>query len=324
MNNSGSGPFCYRVRADEAGRRLDVLLAARLNGPSRSAIAGAIRSGAVVVGGGPSKPGYTVKPGDVISGTLPQPPPADLEPEAIDLDILYEDAWLLVVNKPAGMVVHPSPGHSSGTLVNALLYHFPDIEARQDGEIPRPGIVHRLDKDTSGCLLIAKTDRAHVRLTEQFKERRVRKTYLALVVGHLARETGRIEKPVGRHPRDRKKMSVFSHRGRQALTVWKVRRRLPGATLLELDLKTGRTHQIRVHLASLGHPVVGDPLYGGGRKRLAGTVLAEARRQMLHAWHLTFSHPLSVETVSVEAPLPSDMREFLSVIGLRLTADDPF
>jgi 23S rRNA pseudouridine1911/1915/1917 synthase len=324
MNHSGSGSFCYRVRADETGRRLDVLLAARLDGPSRSAIAGAIRSGVVLVGGQPRKPGYTVKPGDVISGTLLQPPRSDVEPEPIALDILYQDAALLVVNKPAGMVVHPSPGHDSGTLVNALLYHFPDLEQYGDEEPLRPGIVHRLDKDTTGCIVIAKTGRAHLRLMEQFKERRIRKTYLALVIGRISADTGRIDLPVGRHPRDRKKMSVFSHRGRRALTEWKVRRRFDGATLLELDLKTGRTHQIRVHLASSGHPVVGDPLYGGGGKRLAGTPMQNTHRQMLHAWRLAFSHPLSGQSVSVEAPLPPDMQELLSALGSRLTVDGHF
>jgi 23S rRNA pseudouridine1911/1915/1917 synthase len=172
--------------------------------------------------------------------------------------------------------------------------------------------------------VIAKTGRAHLRLMEQFKERRIRKTYLALVIGRISADTGRIDLPVGRHPRDRKKMSVFSHRGRRALTEWKVRQRFDGATLLELDLKTGRTHQIRVHLASSGHPVVGDPLYGGGGKRLAGTPMQNTHRQMLHAWRLAFSHPLSGQSVSVEAPLPPDMQELLSALGSRLTVDGHF
>lgn len=311
MNNRDSGPFSYRVLPDEIGRRLDVLLAARLNGPSRSAIAGAIRSGAVLVGGQVKKPGYAVRPGDIISGALPEPPPSVFAAEPIELDILYQDSSLLVVNKPAGMVVHPSPGHPGGTLVNALLYHFPDLEQHGDQEAFRPGIVHRLDKDTTGCLVIAKNSRAHLRLAEQFKARQVQKTYLALTIGRLSENTGRIDLPVGRHPRDRKKMSVFSHRGKKALTLWKVRRRLCGATLLEISLKTGRTHQIRVHLAALGHPVAGDPLYGGGQKRLAGTVLQGTNRQMLHAWRLAFSHPVSSQRVSVAAHLPEDMRRLL-------------
>lgn len=314
MNESGA--FRYRVRTEEAGRRLDIVLAARLDGPSRSAVAGAIRNGAVVVDGRIRKPGYAVRPGEVIHGSLPQPPPADAAPEAIALDILYEDENLLVINKPAGMVVHPSAGHASGTLVNGLLYHYPQMEKQRDGEILRPGIVHRLDKDTSGCLVIAKSGRTRLLLQEQFRARSIRKTYLALVVGRVAGESGRIDSPVGRHPRDRKKMSIFSHRGRPALTLWRVRRRFDGATLLELDLKTGRTHQIRVHLASVGHPVAGDPLYGGCR-RLSGTPLQAARRQMLHAWRLAFTHPLEGRPVSVTAPLPPDMRESLQALASR-------
>lgn len=311
MDDRDSGPFSFRVMAGEAGGRLDVLLAARLDGPSRSAVTGAIRSGAVTVGGRVKKPGYTVKPGDVISGTLPKPPRSVFKPEPIELDILYQDPFLLVINKPAGMVVHPSPGHAGGTLVNALLYHFPSLEHQADQDNLRPGIVHRLDKDTTGCLAVAKTSRAHLLLTDQFKERQVQKTYLALTLGNISEDTGRIDLPVGRHPGDRKKMSVFSHRGRQALTLWKVRRRLCGATLLEIYLKTGRTHQIRVHMAALGHPVAGDLLYGGGKKRLTGTALKGARRQMLHAWRLAFRHPVSGQRVSVEAPLPEDMRRLL-------------
>ncbi len=312
MNDSGA--FRYRVRTEEAGRRLDIVLAARLDGPSRSAVAGAIREGAVTVDGRVRKPGYTVRAGEVICGTLPQPPRPDAIAEPIELSILFEDNHLLVVDKPAGMVVHPSAGHFSGTLVNALLHHYPEIEVRRDGEILRPGIVHRLDKDTSGCLVVAKDSRAQQLLQKQFRARRIGKTYLALVVGRVAAGAGRIDRPVGRHPRDRKKMSIFSHRGRPALTLWRVRRRFSHATLLELELKTGRTHQIRVHLASLGHPVAGDPVYGGTR-RLAGTPLEAARRQMLHAWRLAFTHPMEGRPVSVTAPLPPDMRQLLRALA---------
>ncbi len=312
MNDGGA--FRYCVRTEEAGRRLDVVLAARLNGPSRSAVAAAIRQGAVTVDGRVRKPGHTVRPGEIIRGALPQPARPDAVAEPIDLTILFEDDRLLVVDKPAGMVVHPSAGHFSGTLVNALLHHYPEIEVRRDGEILRPGIVHRLDKDTSGCLVIAKDSRTQQRLQEQFRARRIRKTYLALVVGRVAADAGRIDLPVGRHPRDRKKMSVFSHRGRPALTLWRVRRRFSCATLLELDLKTGRTHQIRVHLASLGHPVAGDPVYGGVR-RLAATPLQAAGRQMLHAWRLSFSHPQGGTRMSVTAPLPPDMRQLLRTLA---------
>ncbi len=312
MNDSGA--FRYRVRTEEAGRRLDVVLAARLNGPSRSAVAGAIREGTVTVDGRVRKPGHSVRRGEVIRGTLPQPMRPDAIAEPIELSILFEDDRLLVVDKPAGMVVHPSAGHFSGTLVNALLHHYPEIEVRRDGETLRPGIVHRLDKDTSGCLVIAKDSRTQQLLQEQFRTRRIGKTYLALVVGRMAADAGRIDRPVGRHPRDRKKMSVFSHRGRPALTLWRVRRRFSCATLLELKLMTGRTHQIRVHLASLGHPVAGDPVYGGTR-RLAGTPLETARRQMLHAWRLAFAHPMEGRTVSVTAPPPPDIRQLLQALA---------
>ncbi len=312
MNDSGA--FRYRVRTEEAGRRLDVVLAARLDGPSRSAVAGAIREGTVTVDGRVRKPGHTVRAGEIIRGTLPRPARPDAIAEPIELSILFEDDHLLVVDKPAGMVVHPSAGHFSGTLVNALLHHYPEIEVRRDGEILRPGIVHRLDKDTSGCLVIAKDSRTQQLLQEQFRARRIDKIYLALVVGRVAADAGRIDRPVGRHPRDRKKMSVFSHRGRPALTLWRVRRRFSRATLLELKLKTGRTHQIRVHLASLGHPVAGDPVYGGTR-RLAGTPLESARRQMLHAWRLAFTHPMEGRPVSVTAPLPPDMRQLLRALA---------
>lgn len=238
-------------------------------------------------------------------------------PEPLSLDILFEDPDLLVINKPAGMVVHPAAGHSSGTLVHGILYHCPDLEGI--GAERRPGIVHRLDKDTSGILVVAKNGRAHHDLSRQFKARNIQKFYLALVAGAPKSDRGSIELAVGRHPVERKKMSTRSNRGRDALTLWHIRERFAGATLLDVELKTGRTHQIRVHCQAMGFPIVGDPTYGwkGASKKIAaGNTALQAtfknvKRQMLHAYRLGFSHPIDGRMLSFEAPLPEDMAELL-------------
>lgn len=241
----------------------------------------------------------------------------DYAPEAIPLQILYQDSHIAVINKPAGLVMHPAPGHSSGTLVNALLYHCPDL-AGIGGEI-RPGIVHRLDKDTSGTIVVAKNAAALENLAKQFKTRTVQKIYLALVYGELGANRGTITLPIGRHPLHRKRMSTITQKGRTAETSWKVRERFQGITLLELTLKTGRTHQIRVHCAAVGNPIVGDQLYGSrkwlkDRARLLPGVsssmaarLKAIHRQMLHAWRLGLTHPDTGEDMTFESPIPEDM-----------------
>jgi len=312
------GAFTIVVDRIDAGKRLDVLVAANLSEHSRSFIAHLITCGRITIYGKIIKPGYRVKYGDRVEGSIPPPEPLTFRPEPIPVESLYEDEQMIVINKQPGLVVHPAPGHYSGTLVNALLYHCPTLGGI-GGKI-RPGIVHRLDKDTSGVLVVAKTDTAHQRLTEQFKSREVQKQYLALVQGDIKEAGGTVTFAIGRHPVDRKKMSTRSRKARGAETRWMVRERFDGATLLELDLKTGRTHQIRVHCAAIGHPVVGDPVYGGRRRLdLSGSgknfpLQIMAARQMLHAWRLQFAHPLTAERMVFEAPLPADMRGLIEAL----------
>jgi 23S rRNA pseudouridine1911/1915/1917 synthase len=300
--------------AADSGVRLDTFVAA--GGPplSRSRAAALISEGLVRVGGRQKKPGYRLQEGDVISVRIPAPtPPAKHLAEPIPLHVLYEDHRIIVVDKPAGLVVHPAPGHAGGTLVNALLHRCPDLSGI-GGEL-RPGIVHRLDKDTSGALVVAKDAAAQEALSAQFKNRFVEKTYLALVWGSFRNEAGVIDLPVGRHPTARKKMSTRSRRGRSAETRWEVAECFCRSTLLRVWISTGRTHQIRVHLSAIGRPVVGDPVYG---KRGASAVGDEASkrlgnisRQMLHAWRLGIRHPSTGEEMTFEAPLPEDFRELL-------------
>jgi 23S rRNA pseudouridine1911/1915/1917 synthase len=248
----------------------------------------------------------------------------DIVPEPIPLDIIFEDDDLIIINKPAGLVVHPAAGHPTGTVVNGLLHHCPSLEGI--GGEQRPGIVHRLDKDTSGLLIVAKSQPAHIRLSDQFKQRRIGKIYWALVEGRPQNSRGRIELPIGRHPSDRKKMSTRSSNGRDAVTLWRVKEQFPEATLLEVDLKTGRTHQVRVHCQAMGHPVVGDPVYG--RRSRSGSSAKEssnfleivhtARRQMLHARQLIFNHPGHGRSLTFEAPLPDDMQLILDRLRMMI------
>jgi len=327
MSNPPSS-FTFRVGHAQAGGRLDALVASEVDHCSRSFAATLIRQGCILVDEVAKKPGYVVKAGEVVCGTIAPPEASSFLPENIPLHILYEDPELLVVNKAPGMVVHPAPGHSNGTLVNALVHHCPDL-AGISGSL-RPGIVHRLDKDTSGALVVAKNSRAMHHLAAQFKSREVRKKYLALVYGIPREGAGSLDNPIGRHPVDRKKMSVTTHTPRSALTLWRLLESFSGACLLELDIRTGRTHQIRVHCKSMGHPVIGDPVYGnrGDKKRLAsvspdlGRAIMALDRQMLHAWQLSFNHPVTGERMTMEAPMPSDMtrlidrfREVSSKIG---------
>jgi 23S rRNA pseudouridine1911/1915/1917 synthase len=309
------GPFSFSVLNEHAGERLDNMVALQVTGCSRSMAADLLREGQIRVRNEIKKPGYRVKAGDIISGCIPAPEPISCEPEAITLSILHEDDAIVVISKPAGMVVHPAPGHFSGTIVNAILYHCPNL-AGIGGKI-RPGIVHRLDKDTSGILVVAKTASAQAHLGTQFKDRTLQKTYLAIVSGRMKTASGVIDLPIGRHPVDRKKMSVLSKRNRDARTLWRVKELFDAASFLEIEIKTGRTHQIRVHCAAIKHPVVGDSVYG---YRNSGAhlpdVLKTVTRQMLHAWRIAFTHPGTGEKIHLEAPIPEDMSQVLN--GLRM------
>jgi 23S rRNA pseudouridine1911/1915/1917 synthase len=322
--------FAFRVGRTQAGNRLDTLVAAEVDHCSRSFAAALIRQGHITVDGAAKKAGYPVKAGETVSGQIPLSAATDLMPEAIPLEILFEDSELLAINKEAGRVVHPAPGHPTGTLANALMHHCPDLTGISGCQ--RPGIVHRLDKDTTGVLVVAKNDRCMQHLAAQFKSREVRKQYLALVYGVPGRQCGTIDLPVGRHPQDRKKMSVHTHTPRLALTHWRVRETYAGACLLELDIRTGRTHQIRVHCQSMGHPLIGDPVYGNraARNQLLSNFPDTAGaaktidRQMLHAWRLRIHHPVSGEPLALEAPLPPDMAGLIErlrkISGMQITA----
>lgn len=307
----------FSIIADQkaAGQRIDAYVSTSIPGCSRSRVAELIRSGWITLFQKRIKPGYRLRPGDEIHGRIPAPEPVDFLPEPIPLDIIYQDMDLLVLNKPAGMVVHPAPAHYSGTLVNALLHHCPDLSGI-GGEI-RPGIVHRLDKDTTGILIAAKNAEAQAKLAEQFKSRTVQKKYLALVHGHMKKPSGRIVLPIGRHPIDRKKMSTITRSGKNAETRWEVLEALAEASLVEVDLLTGRTHQIRVHFAALHHAVIGDPLYGPKTTPHSAEVrriLQPIARQMLHAWHIQFIHPGTGAEMSFKAPLPNDMNQLIKAL----------
>jgi len=315
------GAFTILVKESDQGRRLDALVAGRLPGCSRSLAVNLITNLEILVDNRAKKPGYRVNTGDRIHGRIPAPMQVDYAPEPIPLKVLYQDSHIVVINKSAGLVVHPAPGHSSGTLVNALLYHCPDL-AGIGGEI-RPGIVHRLDKDTSGTMVVAKNAAALENLAKQFKTRTVQKIYLALVYGELRAGKGTITFPIGRHPVHRKRMSTITRKGRTAETFWRVRKRFQGITLLELTLKTGRTHQIRVHCATMGNPIVGDQVYGS-RKRLKESArlfpgvssskvarLKAIPRQLLHAWRLGLIHPHTGEFMTFESPIPEDMEALM-------------
>lgn len=295
--------------ADGDGSRLDAWLAAKCAPDlSRSRIRDLIDSGAVTVNGAPATPKYKAHTGDAISLTLPEPEPIAPEPEDIPLDIVYEDSDIIVVNKQADLVVHPAPGHSGGTLVNALLYHCGDL-AGIGGEL-RPGIVHRLDKDTTGLMVAAKNELSLNGLAAQFQDGRTRKTYLALVHGVVEAESGRIETTIGRHPSDRKKMAVNAPRGKNAVSNWKVAARYEKCTLMRVTIETGRTHQIRVHMAHIGHPVVGDQVYG--KRSLDKLVPGCPARQLLHAAEFSFYHPRTNEHLEFQAAPPPDFQTVLA------------
>ncbi len=314
---TASGAFTIIAGTADHNRRLDAVVADHLPDCSRSLAANLIGKQKILVDDQTKKPGYRVKAGERIVAHLPYPEPVEYLPEPIPLNILYQDSDIVVLDKQAGLVVHPAPGHSSGTLVNALLYRCPDL-AGIGGRI-RPGIVHRLDKDTSGTMVVAKNAGALEGLAAQFKARSVSKKYLALVYGELKKDTGTIDLPIGRHPVHRKKMSTTTRKGRQAVTVWRVLERFHYITLLEMTLETGRTHQIRVHCSTIDHPIVGDPIYrprklfkdlNKPKNSLPASIidlLKAIPRQMLHAWQLGFNHPRTGERLSFESPLPQDM-----------------
>jgi 23S rRNA pseudouridine1911/1915/1917 synthase len=299
------------VVPEGSGGRAD-RVASDLSGLSRTRIQHLITAGHLTVEGVPLKARSLVRAGDALLLDVPPVEPSDVEAEAIPLSVVYEDADVLVIDKPAGLVVHPSPGHWSGTLVNALLAR--GTEYGGISGVARPGIVHRLDRDTSGLIMVAKTDVAQAGLMAQLKARRVKKTYLALAEGSVEAQAGRIEAPIGRDPRQRTRMAVVPD-GRPSVTGYRGRERFHGWTLLEVDLVTGRTHQIRVHLAALGHPVAGDPVYGTGTSRRGPEGL---ERLFLHAWRIVFTSPSTGELVRVEAPLPGALDSV--ILELRASA----
>ena len=320
-------PMQWTVPEPNTGERLDRFLAAAQTDLSRSQLQTLIRDGRVEVNGRPARVSHRVQTGDAITVEIPEAPDhAGLEPEAIALDIVFEDEHLLVVNKPAGMVVHPGAGVTSGTLVHALLHHVPAI--RTVGGADRPGIIHRLDKETSGLLLVAKTARMHRELVDMMRRREVSRVYHALIWRDPRESEGVIDAPVARDQRERKRMMVVTHGGRQAVTHWRVLERYGLATLLEVRLETGRTHQIRVHLAHIRYPVVGDPTYGGRPKKqlsaddrersLAIELLRCLPRQALHAAELAFTHPVTGEERTFTSALPNDFE--LALTQLRAFA----
>jgi len=297
----------FTAERAEAGRRIDRVLHDRLPQYSRSRIQQWIRGGRVLVNGAPARASYTVRGGESVQVEPAEPPPLRAEPEEIPLAILYEDDDVVAVDKPAGMVVHAGAGVHSGTLVNALLHRFGAL-SRVGGEL-RPGIVHRLDRYTSGVILVAKNDAAHQKLAAQFSGRRVEKVYLALVHGAVKQESGVVDKPVARDPIHRTRMTARLRDGRPAHTEYRVAARLPGFTFLEVKIGTGRTHQIRVHLASIGHPVVGDKLYGAPAQVPGRPPLA---RYFLHAHRIRFIRPSDGEPVSVVSPLPPELEDWMA------------
>jgi 23S rRNA pseudouridine1911/1915/1917 synthase len=299
--------FSYHITERQAGVRLDHFLAQNLDETSRSQLISSVRAGLILVDGSIKKSSYRLKAGDNVTGSVYSPPAIDVRPEKILFSILYEDECLLVISKPPGLVVHPGSGNQTGTLVHGLLYHCESIAGV--GDYIRPGIVHRLDKDTSGVMVIAKREDVHRKLVEEFKARTVQKEYLALLHGILVRKQGRIVASIGRHPIHRQKMAVRDAGGRHAATNWQVVKEFGGRySLVKIGIETGRTHQIRVHMAHLGHPVAGDGVYGGSNLQ------KKFPRQLLHASRIRLIHPINGETLDIEAPLWPDFLEVLNCL----------
>ena len=293
------------LRVDQSGRRADQFLADSLPQLTRSAAQKLLEEGAVTLNGQPVKKNYKTCPGDELVVVLPDPAPVDILPQNIPLDVVYEDEDVIAVNKPVGLVVHPAAGHPDGTLVNALLYHCGDSLSGINGAL-RPGIVHRIDRDTSGLIIAAKNDFAHLALAAQLQDHSLYREYEAVCVGNLKEDEGTVNAPIARHPTDRKKMSVNVLQGREAITHWRVLERFPGYTHIQCRLETGRTHQIRVHMAHTGHPLLGDVVYGSKKPYpgLAG--------QCLHARRLSFIHPRTGERMTLECPLPGWFQDVLT------------
>ncbi len=316
--NPDTAALSLTVNEADVGARLDAYLATQIDGWSRARLQRLIEAGDVLVNSKQAKASYKVAAKDEIEVELTPAPASNFTPENIPLEIVFEDDQVIVINKPAGLVVHPAAGVHSGTLANALAYHFQQLS--NAGSI-RPGIVHRLDKDTSGLLVAAKTESAHENLADQFRAREVFKSYVALTYGVVKQESGRIEQPIARDPRNRTRMAIVPG-GRGALSLYKVRRSYDSFTLLDVELKTGRTHQIRVHLSWLKHPVVGDELYGGGRDNNVQDVQLRAqirklKRQFLHAEKLGFRHPQTGEQMQFVAPLPAALTNLLATLETR-------
>jgi 23S rRNA pseudouridine1911/1915/1917 synthase len=311
------------VAAEHAGERVDRFLAAALPHLSRSRIQFLIDEGRIQIDGSVCKRSHRVEAGERIAVEVPAPPPAGVEAESLPIEILYEDADIAVVNKAAGMIVHPGASAETGTLVAALLSRFGGSEGLSSvGGPMRPGIVHRLDKGTSGAILVARTDLAHKKLVEDFRDRRIRKDYVALLHGKIKGDAGSVDLPISRDLHRRSRMTARRREGRPARTDWRVCLRLGPFTLISADLRTGRTHQIRVHFSALGCPVVGDTVYGAPRvERVDSQALPALGRNFLHAAHVAFDHPRTGKRVDVRAPLPSDLIDYLQVLGKALKAD---
>jgi len=319
-----SETYTFVADDEDEGERLDSFLSGEIPELSRSRIQKSIKSGECLVNDTPVvKPSYKLRLGDLVELSFSPPRPLEVVPEPIPLDIVFEDEWLVVVNKPAGMVTHPAPGHHSGTLVNALLHHCDNLSGI--GGVIRPGIVHRLDAGTSGLLVVAKNDKAHISLSRQIMQREVQRTYVAIVWGKMPQESGTIDAPLGRSKRDRKRIAVLHEGGKRAVTHYSVVDTIEPFQYIKLNLETGRTHQIRVHLSSLGHPVLGDPVYGGRRIRRGNLSKREEQRargalelidrQALHAAVLEFEHPATGDRMRFEAPLPQDIRRVLEFLS---------
>lgn len=321
--------FLFSITDKEKDQRIDLFLSCQMENLTRSRVQSLIRDGFVKVNESTPKISYRLKYYDRISLTIPPAKPYHLEPEEVEFSLIYEDTSLLILNKPPGLVVHPAPGHSKGTLVHGLLKHCDDLSGI--GGVMRPGIVHRLDKDTSGVLVVAKNDKAHTSLARQFKEGKIKKRYKAIVHGIMETNKGEIDLPIGRHPKKRKEMAVLPANGRIALTLWKLEKKIGSCfSLLSVRPKTGRTHQIRVHLSHKGHPIVGDPVYGYKKRWWKSRFpldytnsIAQISRQMLHAEILGFTHPVKKEYCEFTADMPDDMLQTIDMLKTLTLREDP-
>ncbi len=315
-----SEKIILKAESENIGTRADVFISESTD-MTRSAAGKLCEDGAVFCGGKQIAKNYKLRKDDVVEIEMPTPKECDAKPENIPLDVVYEDEDVIVVNKPCGMVVHPAPGHENGTLVSALLYHCKDSLSTVGG-VFRQGIVHRIDRDTTGLIAAAKNDASHLSLSEQLKDHTMHREYVAILVGKLPERTGTVNKPIGRHPADRKKMAVGVKNSKEAVTHWEVLGESGGFTLAKMKLETGRTHQIRVHMASIGHPVLGDPVYGGDKTLFQKHHKALFSGQLLHAKILKFIHPRTGELTSVSCPVPDNFKRVLELLELDLAEEN--